>query len=108
MGKINYIIGWEQDTFADLICKDVQCPICKGHAVQIFPRSKYNILWPSVCLFCGSVGLANTGIRSQDLEPYIVSQHEWAEVMTEIFTYHVNHYDDLSYFRYKLEETDIV
>jgi len=108
MGKIDYIMGWEGDTFADLICKDAQCSECGGHAVQIFPLSKYNILWPSICLFCGSVGLANTGVRSQDLGTYTASQYEWAKSMTEIFSYHINQHDEMSYFRYNLQETNIV
>ena len=108
MGKMSYITGWEEDTFSDLLCRDVQCAECGGHAVQIFPRSKYNILWPAICLFCGSVGLTNTRARSQDLINYSQSRYEWGKMMTEIFAYHLNQYDDLNYFRYNLQETHIV
>lgn len=107
MGKINYIPIWKEDTFSDLLCKDVQCSECGGHAVQIFPRSKYNILWPAICLFCGLVGLTNTGARSQDLIDHSQSRCEWAKMMTEIFAYHLNRSDDLSYFRYNLSEEHI-
>lgn len=94
--------------FCDLICQDVQCPDCNGHAVQIFPRSKYNVLWPSICLFCGEVKLSDPGLRSQDIVDLSYCQYEWAKSMTEIFSYHLQDHDQYNYFRYKLEGKDIV
>jgi hypothetical protein len=97
-----------EDKITDLICKDTQCSECGGHAVQIFPRSKYNILWPALCLFCGQIGLANTGARSQDVIEHTYQRYQWAIDMTEIFAYHLTRCDTLDYFRYRIEGIDLV
>jgi len=89
--------------FSDLMVKDVQCENCGGHAVIIFPRGKFEQAWPSICFFCGELGLMTTGPECLEIVP---RSKDWVISMLDFVGYHTN--DSLMWLPMEFEETHVV
>ena len=76
-----------EDTFSDFLVQDRLCPICGGQAVIIFPRSKADLTWPTMCFWCGDIGFVSTGLYSQDRTQ---RTQEWAEAMLDILSHYLD------------------
>lgn len=72
---------------SDILIKDTICPICGGQAAIIFPRSKPDLTWPTMCFWCGDTGFITTGLYSQ---VRIQRTKQWADAMLDILSHQLD------------------